>query len=72
MEKPWRATRLGDWDVHAWDDAPNDPGFYAIYVGAYTVLREKDGSMECSCKGWYYRQSCKHVQEVQDYIERRK
>ena len=33
-------------------------------IGGYTQIRNRMGSVTCTCKGFYFRKKCKHVTEV--------
>jgi hypothetical protein len=69
---------LGEWKTHVYPATKDDAGFMAIYVPSsqsekepYTVIVEKDGSKRCDCRGFIYRESCRHCNLVTEYIKKR-
>ena len=44
-----------------WIKSKTTPGL------VYEVERHRDGKRTCSCKGYRYRQDCKHVQRAGDW-----
>ena len=37
-------------------------------VGGYTQVRNYMGSITCTCKGYYFRKKCRHIDEVRNEL----
>lgn len=54
----------------------DDAGFMAFYsvssrdpeVEYTTIVELSDNRIHCSCSGYIYRQTCKHVEQVKSYF----
>jgi hypothetical protein len=33
-------------------------------INGYTQIRNSIGSINCNCKGYYFRKNCRHIKEV--------
>ena len=58
----WRKTDYKYWEVKS--ASKSKPG--VVYT--YTVTKNTLGSMSCSCLGYRYHRSCKHIKGVLDEV----
>jgi hypothetical protein len=67
------AQRAYDQHVHIFS-VPGRPGVYTTksksQPGERYTLVARDGIEACSCKGYEYRQSCKHVEALRNRLAR--
>lgn len=69
--------KLGKYEVGDYPDTGGHTGFWAVYIPGsdpeaepYTVVVERDKTMECSCKGFFYSQGCKHVTQLKSMLKK--
>lgn len=78
MSPPFTRHIVGGLPVQMWKPTQGDAGFAAFEVPSskdvnvtYTVIMENDGTKECSCKSFYYRAYCRHLDVVRQALKKK-